>query len=358
MFIHENRNWPKLEFRIEHLASKLVRFRFEQGKFLGQLETLRSEQAKTLASEAFSDEILATSAIEGEFLDPQSVRSSVASALGLSSEKSNQPEQIRNLTTLMLESSRSANQPLTSGTILSWHSQIISDERFRPGKLRTADDDPMRVISLEKNIEKVHFEAPSGGVVEDQLNQLLDFLNSNNSIDPVLLSGIGHFWMVTIHPFLDGNGRISRLLGDVLLSRADGQSVRYYSVSKQISRERNEYYKILESSQRGGLDITEWLDWYLGCLTRAVEAARKGGQRILQASQWLALDSPLNDRQKKVLGKMLHEDFQGFMQVRKYSKIASCSTDTALRDIKSLEQLGLLIKNPAGGRSTSYRLSE
>lgn len=358
MFIHENKNWPKLEFRIEQLAGNLARFRFEQGKFLGQLETLRSEQAKTLASEAFSNEILSTSAIEGEFLDPQSVRSSVANALGLSSEKSNQSEQIRKLTALMLESTRNATKKLTLGTILGWHEQIITEDGLRPGELRTASDDPMRVVSLQKNLERVHFEAPSGQVVQQQLNQMIDFLNSENSIDEVLLSGIGHFWMVTIHPFLDGNGRISRLLGDVLLSRADGQSVRYYSLSKQISKERDEYYKILESSQRGGLDITEWLDWYLGCLIRAVESARSGGERILKASQWLALDSPLNDRQKKVLGKMLSEDFQGFMQVKKYSKIASCSTDTALRDIKSLEQLGLLIKNPAGGRSTSYRLNE
>lgn len=358
MYIHENKNWPKLEFRIEQLAPQLARLRFEQGKFLGQLETLRSDQAKALASEAVSSEILSTSAIEGEFLDPQSVRSSVAQALGLSADKSNHSQQIRQLTALMLESSKNSNQKLSLEVILGWHRQIVSEAGFRPGELRTALDDPMRVVSIDKNIERVHFEALSGAGVDDQLKQLLDFLNSDNSIDEVLVSGIGHLWMVTIHPFLDGNGRISRLLGDVLLTRADGQSVRYYSLSKQISKERDDYYKILELTQRGGLDITDWLDWYLGCLIRAVQSARTEGQRILKTSQWLAEDSPLNDRQKKVLGLMLRDNFKGFMQVKKYSKIASCSTDTALRDIKSLEKLGLLIKNLAGGRSTSYRLSE
>lgn len=357
MYIHEHPDWPRFEFDLELLATPLAEFRFVQGRFLGSLQAMGIDASEQAALDVFSEDAVETSAIEGEKLDRSLVRSSVACLLDLSvSDNRKIPDEVLGLTSVLVSATENAQGEITLPLILSWHRKIITGANYRPGKLRVAAEDPMQVVSPVRGIERVHFEAPSGAIIESELEKLIEFLNLESNLDPVLKSGIGHLWLITLHPFLDGNGRISRLLGDVLLSRADGLSRRYYSLTAEISAQREDYYRILQQVQSGDMNITAWLSWYLSVLSRAVTSAE---QRIIKLrNRKLLLDrcSTANARQRTVVERMLSDDFEGFMQVSKYAKIVGCSSDTALRDIRGLIELGVLTANESGGRSTSYRL--
>jgi len=232
-------------------------------------------------------------------------------------------------------------------------------KRITVGAWRPSEAGPMQVVSGPIGREKVHFEAPGADRLESEMARFLEWSNSPSLIDPVLKAGIAHFWFVTIHPFEDGNGRIARAIGDMTLSQADGTSDRFYSLSSQIEAERKEYYLQLEAAQRGDLDITEWLTWFLGCLDRAIGNAEKTLATVLhKANLWQRINRrPVNNRQREVINRML-DGLEGFLTTSKYAKLAKCSQDTALRDIRELLERGIIVRNPGRGRSTSYRLVE
>jgi len=232
--------------------------------------------------------------------------------------------------------------------------------RIIVGEWRKPDAEPMRVVSGPIGKEKVHFEAPDAGRLEEEIQAFLGWFDHGHEIDPVLKAGIAHLWFITIHPFEDGNGRIARAIGDMALARADATQDRFYSLSSQIEAERKDYYDQLENQQRSTLDITEWLNWFLACLGRAISSSGTTlGNVLFKAQLWDIINQrPVNERQRLIINRMLEDDFKGHMNTSKYAKLAKCSNDTALRDIQDLKGRGIFIQNPGGGRSTSYRLPD
>jgi Fic family protein len=231
--------------------------------------------------------------------------------------------------------------------------------RITVGAWRTGQAGPMRVVSGPIGKERVHFQAPDAVRVGREMDRFLGWFELPPALDPVLEAGVAHLWFVTIHPFDDGNGRIARAIADMALSQADGTKDRFYSMSSGIEAERREYYQQLEAAQRGSLDITAWLAWFLGCLDRTIEQAQTSlGSVLHKARLWQRINpQPVNERQRKVINRML-DDFQGHLTTSKYARLAGCSNDTALRDIRGLLERGIIARNPAGGRSTSYRLAD
>ena len=315
---------------------------------------------------ALTEEIVTSSAIEGEILDPRAVRSSIARRLGL--DAAGLPRagrDVEGVVEMMLDATREFEQPLTKERLFDWHASLFPTGRsgmrqIKVGAWRPAEAGPMQVVSGPVGREKVHFEAPAAERIETDMARFLAWLNAlADTLDPVLKAGIAHFWFVTIHPFEDGNGRIARAIADMELARADGTKDRFYSMSSQIAAERKDYYLQLEAAQRGDLDLTRWLAWFLGCLGRALDGADRVVAGVLRkAALWQRVHRhPVNERQRKVINRLL-EGFQGHLTTSKYAKLARCSTDTALRDIRELVNRGILLRNAGGGRSTSYRLAD
>jgi Fic family protein len=269
---------------------------------------------------------------------------------------------VEGIVEMTLDATRNFRAKLTQERLFAWHASLFptgrSDMRqLTVGAWRTKEAGPMQVVSGAYGREKVHFQAPDAGRVPGEMAEFLDWFNSPGAIDPVLVAGKAHFWFVTIHPFEDGNGRIARAIADLTLARADGTEQRFYSMSTQIEAQRKEYYRVLEAMQRGDGDITLWMQWFLECLGRAIDQAENALATVLfKAQTWRRINQrPVNDRQRLVINRLL-DGFQGFLTTSKYARIAKCSTDTALRDIRELVQRGVLKQNAAGGRSTSYRL--
>lgn len=272
--------------------------------------------------------------------------------------------EVEGIVAMMLDATQNFAAPLTSERLAAWHAALFPTGRSGMSKItvgawRRAEGGPMQVVSGAMGRERVHFEAPIAERLDAEMKSFLDWFNTHSPIDPVLKAGIAHFWFVTIHPFDDGNGRIARAIGDMALARADGTQERYYSLSAQIEEERKDYYFELESAQRGDLDITGWLQWFLDCLDRAIDGADETLADVMRKARlWTLINlHPIHDRQRLVINRMLG-DFEGFLTNSKYAKLAKCSADTALRDIRELLERGILIPNPGGGRSTSYRLVE
>jgi Fic family protein len=265
---------------------------------------------------------------------------------------------------MMIDATRNFSKRLTRDRLFAWHSALFPTgrsgmTRIKVGSWRTRDSGPMQVVSGAMGREKSHFEAPEAHRLATEMKRFIDWFNSEKGTDPVLRAGVAHFWFVTIHPFEDGNGRIARAIADMALARADGTRDRFYSMSSQIAAERKGYYDILELSQRSGVDITPWLDWFLRCLDRAIENADHTlGSVLLKARVWQRLSAqPVNERQRLAINRMLN-GFTGFLSTSKYAKLAKCSTDTALRDVRELLERGILVRNPGRGRSTSYRIAD
>lgn len=365
VYIYEDPEWPTFTWDIRALAGPLAAVRHKQGKHLGRMEALGFDLRMEANLTALTDEVVTSSAIEGEHLNTDEVRSSIARRLGLDVAGLPAPgREVEGVVEMMLDATRHYDRPLTVDRLFGWHAALFPTGRsgmyrITVGNWRTGDAGPMQVVSGPIGNERVHFQAPDAQRVPEEMQQFLECFASPATIDPVLKAGVAHFWFVTIHPFDDGNGRIARAIADMALAQADCTGDRFYSMSSGIEAQRKEYYRQLESSQKGSLDITTWLAWFLDCLDRTLEDAdRSLGAVLRKARLWKKINTrPVNERQGKVINRML-DDFKGPLNTSKYARIAKCSKDTALRDIRVLLDRGIIVKNAAGGRSTSYRLAE
>ena len=363
MYIHELPDWPKLHWNHDRLADLLASVRHRQGRLIGHLEALGFNLRQEAVLETLTADVLKTSEIEGEKLDAEQVRSSIARHLGMDVGALKPADRhVEGVVEMLLDATGHYDQPLSAERLFSWHAALFPTgrsgmHRITVGAWRTDSTGPMQVISGPIGREHVHFVAPAAARLDLEMAAFLDWLNAKTEMDLVMKAGMSHLWFVTIHPFDDGNGRIARAIADMMLARSENSSQRFYSMSAQIQRERAAYYDVLEQTQKGTTDITQWMEWFLACLGRAIDGAQSVLGGVLQRARfWESIgDVPLNPRQRLVLNLLL-EGFEGKLTVSKYAKIAKCSTDTALRDIGSLVQHGVLVKGPEGGRSTSYSL--
>jgi len=366
MYIHQLPQWPKFTWDENALSRLLGNVRYLQGKLLGKMEGIGFALQNEASLETLTQDIVKTSEIEGEILNPEQVRSSIARRLGM--EVAGLVPSDRNVdgvVEMMLDATQRYGDKLSVDRLFGWHSALFPTGRSGMYKIVVGNwrdnkkDDPMQVVSGAMGREKVHYQAPDSDIISREMIAFLKWFNTDNDIDPVLKAAISHLWFVTIHPFDDGNGRIARAITDMQLARADGSEQRFYSLSAQIRLERNKYYEILESTQKGSVDITEWLYWFIKCFEHALSATDQTLAKILfKAKYWEYLNkADLNDRQKLMLNKLL-DGFDGKLNSSKWAKIAKCSQDTAGRDIQALLNQNILIKEGAGGRSTSYILNK
>jgi Fic family protein len=365
-YIHEIADWPKLRWDNARLLHLLTDVRHRQGRLLGRMEGLGFRLRAEASLKTLTTDVIKSSAIEGEVLDAAQVRSSIARRLGLDfGGHAKISRDVEGVVEMMLDATQNYAKPLTEERLFGWHASLFPTgrsgmKRIAVGAWRKAEADPMQVVSGPMGRERVHFEAPTAHRIPGEMAAFLDWLGSKTGIDPVLMAGVAHFRFVTIHPFEDGNGRISRAIADMALARAEGTNERFYSMSAQIEAEKKQYYLNLEQSQKGETDITSWLEWFLGCLGRAVAGAEEGLAGVLRKARiWDRINglSSINERQRKVINRLL-DGFEGKLSTSKYAKLADCSADTALRDIVALIERGILVQDKAGGRSTSYRLVE
>lgn len=366
MWVHEHQNWPNFTWDMESLASKLADIRHRLGRLLGRMEGLDFELKCEASLSTLTNDVVKSSAIEGENLNPEEVRSSIARRLGIDiAGLIPASRDVEGIVEMMLDATQQFFKPLTKDRLFDWHAALFPTGRSGMHKItvggwRIVDAGRMQVVSGPIGKEKVHFEAPDADRLEKEMQAFLKWFGNGDDIDPVIKAGIAHLWFVTIHPFEDGNGRIARAIGDMALARADGTQDRFYSLSSQIEAERKQYYAQLEKQQCATPDITDWLSWFLDCLGRAISNAETTlGNVLFKAQLWDTINQkPVNDRQRLIINRMLEDDFEDFMNTSKYAKLAKCSNDTALRDIQELKERGIFIKNPGGGRSTSYRLPD
>ena len=362
-FIYQHRGWPDFKWDVSSLSSLLAEVRNTQGRLLGRMDGLGLPLRAQATLTTLTADVTKSSAIEGEFLNQEQVRSSIARKLGLDvAGMVSSSRDIDGIVEMMLDATQNFQQPLTCDRLFAWQAALFPTgrsgmTRITVGNWRTSESGPMQVVSGAIGRETVHFEAPAAERVPQEMERFLLWLEQDQGIDSVLKAGIAHFWFVTIHPFEDGNGRVGRAIADLLLARSDGMAERFYSLSSQIESERKEYYQKLEACQRGGLDITLWLRWFLECFGRALMGAEKLLEQVLRKARlWQRINQdPINDRQRVVLNRLL-DGFEGKLTSSKYSKLAKCSADTALRDIKELVDRGVMLQSPSGGRSTSYEL--
>ncbi|MDR3719256.1 MAG: Fic family protein [Bryobacteraceae bacterium] len=364
LFIHERQEWPQLDFDLERLAEPLASVRHRQGRLIGQMETLGFSLRQEAILQTLTADVLKSGEIEGERLDAEQVRSSIARRLGMDIGALKPADQnVEGVVELMLDATRDFDQPLTVDRLFAWHAALFPTGRSGMTRIKAGDwrDDqtgPMQVVSGPVGKERIHFEAPAGARLETEIQAFLGWFNTAAAMDPVLKAGLAHLWFVTIHPFDDGNGRIARAIADMLLARSENSSQRFYSMSAQIRLERSAYYEILERTQKGTLDVTPWLEWFLDCLGRAIDGAQTTLSSILvKARFWESVAAVLlNDRQRRELNRLL-DGFEGKLTSSKYARLAKCSQDTALRDISALVERRILIRNSEGGRSTSYAIA-
>ena len=361
IYIHEQDNWPYFNWDNNKVLLKLGETRNQQGKLLGKMETLGFDLQNEAVLNTLTLDVIKSSEIEGEFLEKEQVRSSIARRLGLDIAGSVHSERnVEGIVEMMLDATQRYSAPLTSDRLFDWHAALFPTGRSNMYKITVADwrkEGPMQVVSGPMGKEKVHYEAPKSERVAQEMNIFLDWFENENGLDLVLKAAIAHLWFVTIHPFDDGNGRITRAITDMLLARSDKSVQRFYSMSAQIRVERKEYYNILEKTQKRNLDITEWILWFLNCLTNAINATEDILSKVLYKAEFWKLHSTtiLNERQQKMINKLLN-GFNGKLTSSKWGKINKCSQDTALRDIQDLIKKDILQKEASGGRSTNYEL--
>lgn len=347
------------------MADRLAAVRHRQGRLIGRMEGLGFQLRAEAVLQTLTEEVLKSSEIEGELLDKEQVRSSIARRLGMNIAGLVPADRdVEGVVEMMLDATQNYMAPLTKGRLFGWHAALFPTGRsgmrkIAVGAWRANASGPMQVVSGPIGREHVHFEAPDAERVDEEMRAFLDWFEGDVAIDPVIKAGVAHLWFVTIHPFEDGNGRIARAVADLALTRSEGTPQRFYSMSAQIRLERNAYYDILEATQKGDLDITPWLEWFLDCLNRAFDAAETILASVLRKARfWDArAGERLNDRQRLIINRLLN-GFEGKLTSSKWAKLAKCSQDTALRDIDDLLQRGILVKGAAGGRSTSYSLRE
>jgi Fic family protein len=364
MFIYERKDWPRFHWNRERLAEPLAAVRHQQGRLIGHMEALGFNLRQEAVLQTLTEDVLKSSEIEGEKLDPAQVRSSIARRLGMDIGALKPADRnVEGVVEMMLDATRHYDQPLADERLFAWHASLFPTGRsgmtkIKAGAWRDDSTGPMEVVSGPIGKEKVHFQAPEAKRIAADMRTFLAWFNANADIDQVLKAAQAHLWFVTIHPFDDGNGRIARAIADMALARSENSSQRFYSMSAQIRQERAAYYNILEQTQKGTLDITPWMEWFLGCLGRAIEGAQTTlGTVLAKARFWERIaDFQINERQRVVLNRLL-DGFEGKLTTTKYAALAKCSQDTALRDILPLVERGILVRNPEGGRSTSYALN-
>ena len=365
LYMWQTPDWPQWRYDLAVLARPLVEVSRAQGLLLGRLADVGAatrDQANLLA---LTDDVVKTSEIEGDHLNVASVRSSIARRLGVDiGALAPVDRHVEGVVEMVLDATANCQQPVTDERLFGWHAALFPTGYSGMARIKLAawrDDvtGPMQVISGPMGRQKLHFEAPPADRLPSEMARFLDWLNADSDVLPLLRAGLGHLWFITLHPFDDGNGRIARAVGDLLLARADHSPQRFYSLSAQIQRDRKAYYEILERTQKGDMDVTDWLVWFLESLQRALDQAHQNLDAVLTKARfwqrWAA--TPLNERQVKVLNRLL-DGFDGKLTSSKWAAISKCSADTALRDINELLARGVLRKTAGGGRSTGYELNE
>ena len=364
-YIHELREWPHFTWDQKALAEKLAAVRNRQGRLTGRMEALGFKLRAEANLEALTEEVIRSSEIEGEVLNRDQVRSSIARRLGVDIGALTPADRnVEGVVEMMLDATGKYDDLLTAERLFGWHAALFPTGRsgmrkITVGAWRNDKSGPMQVVSGPIGRERVHYEAPKAAALDEEMNAFLNWFNTSSDIDPVLKAALAHLWFVTIHPFDDGNGRIARAIADMALARSEKTAQRFYSMSAQIQQERKAYYDILEATQKGELDITPWLEWFLDCLDRAFDGADTILASVLKkATFWKRhAGESFNERQHAMIDRLFN-GFEGNLTSSKWALLAKCSQDTALRDIDDLVERGILTKEAAGGRSTSYSLAE
>ena len=366
MYIHLLKKWPKFQWDNNIITPLLAEVRYQQGRLLGRMEGLGFALQEQANLQTLTLDVLKSSEIEGEILDTDQVRSSIARRLGIDIAGLVPADRnVEGVVEMMLDATQRYSIALSHERLFGWHAALFPTGYSGIHKIVVAAwrnntrEDPMQVVSGPMGRETVHFQAPDAERLQHEMDFFFTWLNSGENIDPMLKAAIAHLWFVTIHPFDDGNGRIARAITDMMLARADNSNKRFYSMSTQIRAERKAYYDILENTQKGSLDITEWLEWFLACLNRSITATDTTLATVKRKAKFWerTTTQTINDRQKLMLNKLL-DGFEGKLTSAKWGIITKVSQDTAIRDIQDLIERDLLVKEDAGGRSTSYLLKE
>ncbi|MFT5699050.1 MAG: Fic family protein [Desulforhopalus sp.] len=365
MNIYDREDWPKFRWDHERLNGPLAAVRYKQGKLIGRMEAIGFSLRSQASLHTLTLDVLKSTAIEGEILKKEQVRSSIARRLGIDiGSLTPASRNIEGVVEMVLDATQNYDKPLTKERLFSWHDSLFSTRYSGMRKKKVADwcDETSRTIQIVPGPigwEHVHFEAPPADQLDKEMTAFLDWFNSDDGTDLVLRACIAHLWFVTLHPFDDGNNRIARTIADMTLARSEQSTQRFYSISAQIRQERDVYYRSLEAAQKNSLDITEHLEWFLDCLNHAFDSVEETLSGVFKKVQFWesCVALPLNERQRLILNKLL-DDFEGKLTSSKWAKLAKCSQFTALRDIQGLVESGILAKDPAGGRSTSYSLTE
>ena len=360
-YLYEYKNWTAFTWQDKAINVVFGEVRLMQGKIIGQMNALGFSAKEEATLTALTLDVVKSSEIEGEMLNYDQVRSSIARRLGINTAGLVPGNRhIEGVVEMMLDATQRRSLPLTEKRLFGWHAALFPTGHSGPyeievGRYRTGK---MQIVSGAMGKEKLHYEAVKPGLVKKEMSKFLNWFNNDNSLDPVLKAAIAHFWFIIIHPFDDGNGRIGRAITDMLLARAEGSGERFYSMSSQILAERKRYYEVLQKVQHSTGDITEWLDWFLHCLKNAMLATENTTEKILHKAEFWKLHehTPINERQRLMLNK-LFDGFEGKLQTSKWAKIAKTSTDTALRDIKDLVEKGILQQTDEGGRNASYEFA-
>jgi Fic family protein len=365
VYIYNLPNWPNFTWNQEKTGTLLTDVRHRQGRLLGKMESIGFNLQSEANLHTLTLDVLKSSEIEGELLNQEQVRSSIARRLGMDAGGIITPadRHVEGVVEMLLDATQQYKETLTHKRLFNWHAAMFPTGRSGMAKIVVGNyrdnttEDPMQVVSGAMGREKVHFQAPESGILKKEMAAMLTWFNKEQQTDAVLKAAIAHLWFVTIHPFDDGNGRIARAITDMLLSRADGHAQRFYSMSSQIRKERNAYYNILEETQKGTLDITGWLVWFLECLNRALNNTDETLALVFKKAKFWDKHAAtaLNARQRTMLNKLL-DGFNGKLTSGKWATITKASQDTAGRDIQDLIAKGILEKEMAGGRSTSYGL--
>ncbi|WP_304067461.1 Fic family protein [Pedobacter glucosidilyticus] len=361
-YIYQYENWTNFTWRETDINAVFGEVRHLQGKIVGQMNTLGFATKEEATLTTLTLDVIKSSEIEGEKLDYDQVRSSIARRLGINiAGLIHTNRNVEGVVEMMLDATQNYQKPLTNKRLFGWHAALFPTghsgmHKIEVGRYRTGE---MQIVSGAMGKEKIHYEAVPANKVKEEMDNFLKWFNSNSSIDPVLKAAIAHFWFIIIHPFDDGNGRIARAISDLMLACADKTTERYYSLSSQILVERKQYYEILQKVQHSSGDITDWLNWFLHCLKSSLLATEKTLQKILRKTEFWKIheNTVFNERQRLVLNK-LFDGFDGKLKSSKWAKIAKCSADTALRDIKDLMDKRILRQEQQGGRSTNYELAD
>lgn len=364
-YIWQASDWPNWRYDLASLAKPLADVSRAQGLLLGRLADVGMALRDQASLAALTEDVIKTSEIENERLDAASVRSSIARRLGVDiGALAPLDRHVEGVVEMVLDATTRSDAALTKERLFGWHAALFPTSysglsKIRVGTFRDDASGPMQVVSGPIGRQQIHFEAPPADQLDAEVTRFIEWANARTPDHPLLKAGLGHLWFVTLHPFDDGNGRIARAIGDLLLARADGSPQRFYSLSAQIQRERRDYYDILEHTQKGSLDVTPWLAWFLDNLATAVNDAQHTLDVVLVKTRFWQrwATTPLNERQVKLLNRLL-DGFEGKLNSSKWAAIAKCSPDTALRDINDLLARGVLRKSTAGGRSTSYELND